>query len=267
VTPVTPIERAWHFRDLIRAILSRELASRFRGSAFGWIWAIASPLVMMTAYTIVFSGIIAISRTSTHQSFGSRALMIFSGMIIFNFVTELLYRGPGLLHEHSGFIKKSIFPTEALAWVAVLRASVYAAISLGVLLAFNLAITRHMPWTTLLVPLLVVPLLMLVLGTTWLLMALGAFTRDIMHLMATIVPLFMWITPVFYRFEDVPAKIRPWMHINIMGDYIDMFRDIVLIGIVPDLHMYGVCAAVSYLTFMLGYMFFIQYKSIIVDVI
>lgn len=267
LTPVTPIERAWHFRDLIRAILSRELASRFRGSAFGWIWAIASPLVMMTAYTIVFSGIIAISRTSTHQSFGSRALMIFSGMIIFNFVTELLYRGPSLLHEHAGFIKKSIFPTEALAWVAVLRAAVYAAISLGVLLAFNLAITRHMPWTTILVPFLIVPLLMLVLGTTWLLMALGAFTRDIMHLMATIVPLFMWITPVFYRFEDVPEKIRPWMHINIMGDYIDMFRDIVLAGNVPNLQMYGICAAFSYVIFILGYMFFIQYKSIIVDVI
>lgn len=267
VNIVTPFERAWQFRDLIRAILSRELASRFRGSVFGWIWAIMSPLVMMTAYTIIFSGIIAVSRTTVHQSFGARALMIFSGMTIFNFITELLYRGPGLLHEHAGFIKKSIFPTEALAWVAVLRAFVYAAISMGVLFAFKLALTWQMPWTTLLTPLLIIPLLMLVLGTTWFLMALGAFTRDIVHLMATVVPLLMWVTPIFYRFDDIPATIRPWMHINIIGDYVEMFRDLVIAGVMPDPEMYGVCAAVSYTVFILGYVFFIRYKSIIVDVI
>jgi lipopolysaccharide transport system permease protein len=267
VNAITPIERAWHFRDLIRAILSRELASRFRGSVFGWIWAIASPLVMMTAYTVIFSGIIAVSRTTMHQSFGARALMIFSGITIFNFASELLYRGPGLLHEHAGFIKKSIFPTEALAWVAVLRAFVYTAISIGVLLAFKLALTWQLPWTIALMPFLLVPLLMFLLGATWFLMALGAFTRDIIHLMATILPLLMWITPIFYRFDDIPAKIRPWMHINILGDYIDMFRDIVLNGNVPDLQLYGACAAASFAVFVLGYVFFIRYKSIIVDVI
>jgi len=264
---VAPFERAWHFRELIRAILSRELASRFRGSAFGWAWAIASPLVMMMAYTVVFSGIITISKAASHQTFGSRALVIFSGITFFNFFAELLYRGPSLLHEHASFIKKSIFPTETLAWIAVLRALVYAAISIAVLLIFDLALTRHVPPTALLIPFLVVPLVMFMLGTTWFLMAFGAFSRDIVHLMATIVPLFMWLTPVFYTFADVPPAIRPWMHANILGDYIDMFRDLVLRGNLPDFELYGACAAVSYAVFILGYVFFTRYKSIIVDVI
>ncbi len=60
-------------------------------------------------------------------------------MIVFNLFSELAYRSPGLLHEHAGVIKKSIFPSETLAWTATIRAAVYAAISLGVLLVFELA--------------------------------------------------------------------------------------------------------------------------------
>jgi len=262
-----PVERAWHFRDLIRAILTRELASRFRGSMFGWMWAVAAPLVLMTGYTIVFSGIITVAHVGAHTTFGTRALLIFSGITIFSLVSELLYRGPVLLHEHASFIKKSIFPTETLAWIAVLRGLVYALISMAVLLLFELALTWQIPWTTLLVPLVILPLLAFLLGVTWFLMALGAFTRDIAHLMTTIVPLMMWMTPIFYGFSDIPERIRPWMRLNIIGDYVDMFRDLVIVGSIPSLTLYGACCAFSVATFALGYVFFIRYKSIIVDVI
>lgn len=262
-----PLERAWHFRDLIRAILSRELASRFRGSTLGWMWAIAAPLVMMTAYTIVFSGIITIAHKGAPATFGSRALLIFTGITIFNFVSELLYRGPALLHEHAGFIKKSIFPTETLAWVAVLRGFVYMAISVGVLVLFKLVLTWQIPWTVVLIPVLLLSLLFFLLGITWFLMALGAFTRDISHLMTTVVPLLMWLTPIFYSFSDVPDRIKPWMRLNIIGDYVDMLRDIVIFGTVPALTMFAACFLFSFATFILGYVFFLRYKSIIVDVI
>jgi len=264
-----PLERAWHFRDLIRVILGRELASRFRGSALGWIWAVISPLIMMAAYTVLFSGVVTLSRSSAHQSLGTRSLLIFSGITVFNFFAELLYRAPGLLHEHASFIKKSIFPSETLAWIAVLRAFVYAAISFGVLVVFKLILTWQLPWTIILVPFLVVPLIMFVLGAVWFLTALGTFTRDVVHLMATIVPLFMFITPVFYSFTDVPVDVRPWWRLNIVGDYIDLFRDAVLYGTVnaASLTLYGICFAVSYVVFRLGYAFFMQYKAVMVDVI
>ncbi len=264
---ITPIERAWQFRELIKAILSRELAARFRGSVLGWVWAIAAPLAMMLLYTVVFSGVVMLAHTSQDGSFRTRSLLIFSGITVFNLFTELLYRAPALLHEHASFIKKSIFPIETLAWIAVLRALVYSAVSFGVLIVFELLTTHRIPPTVLLTPFLILPLVLLLLGSTWFLMALGAFTRDITHLMATIVPLFMWITPVFYRLADVPAAVRPWMRLNIMADYIEMLRDLVLNGAVPSLKLYAACVAVSYAVFILGYAFFVRYKSIIVDVI
>jgi lipopolysaccharide transport system permease protein len=98
-------------------------------------------------------------------------------------------------------------------------------------------------------------------------MALGAFTRDISHLVATVVPVFMWITPVFYASSDAPAGVRGWMRLNIMGDYIEMFRDAVLRGLPLDLGTYGTCSAISYVACLVGYTVFMRYKSIIVDVL
>jgi lipopolysaccharide transport system permease protein len=269
VNLVTPIVRAWHFRDLIRAILTRELSSRFRGSVLGWIWAIAAPLIMMAAYTVIFSGVVKLAGPSVHRTVGARSLLIFSGITIFNLFAELLYRAPGLLHEHAGFIKKSIFPSETLAWIAVLRAAVYASISFSVLVVFQLALTWHIPWTVIFVPLLAIPLILFLLGAVWFLTALGAFTRDVVHLMATIVPLFMFITPIFYDYSDIPAAVRPWMRLNILGDYIDLLRDLVLYGDIgrAPLIIYGACFVASYIVFVLGYAFFMQYKSVMVDVI
>lgn len=265
-----PIERAWRFRELIRAILTRELSSRFRGSILGWAWAIAAPLVMMVAYTVIFSGIVVVAQGRTGNTgggFGARSLLIFSGITIFNLFTELLYRSPTLLHEHSGFIKKSIFPTETLAWIAVFRALVYAGVSFAVLVVFEALMTHHLPLTVLAVPLIVVPLVLLLVGATWFLMALGAFTRDITHLMATVVPLLMWVTPVFYKLSDVPIAARSWMRINIISDYIELFRALMLDGTMPSLKLYAACLLVSYIVFIGGYAFFMRYKSVIVDVI
>jgi lipopolysaccharide transport system permease protein len=267
VNAVTPFERAWHYRELIRAILSRELAARFRGSVLGWVWALAAPLIMMGAYTVVFSGVVAVSGSTAHRSLGSRSLVIFSGITLFNFFAELLYRAPGLLHEHAGFIRKSIFPSETLAWIAVLRSAVYAGVSFVILLAFQLFLTRQIPWTIVLVPAVVAPFFLFLLGTVWFLMALGAFTRDVTYLMASIAPVLMLTTPVFFSVSDIPVPIRHWVRLNIVADYIEMFRSVVLYGELPNWELLAVTTVASYGVFLIGYAFFVRYKAVFVDVL
>ena len=51
---VTPFERAWRHRELIRAVVRREYLSRFSGSMLGWVWAVVSPLGMLLTYTALF---------------------------------------------------------------------------------------------------------------------------------------------------------------------------------------------------------------------
>jgi lipopolysaccharide transport system permease protein len=263
---VLPFAKAWQYRELIRAILWRELAQRFRDSYFSWGWAIAAPLVMLGAYSVIFTSTLKISEAAAggvmHYS-----LVMFVGLLVFNLAAELVHRAPTLLHEHVHYIKKSIFPSETLVWIALLRALVYAGIGFVVFLIFKLAMTRTIPLTTLLLPLWLVPFCLMMLGMTWFLAALGAFTRDVSHLMITIVPVLIFATPVFYTVADLAPTARFIAFLNPTTPYIEMAREILLIGTVPGPLMYFATVAVSLCIFYGGYLFFDRYRSVVVDVI
>jgi lipopolysaccharide transport system permease protein len=264
---LTPFANAWHHRELIRAVVRRELAVRFRGTILGWVWAIFGPLVMLGAYTVIFSHAVGVPASARGGGVGSYALSIFTGLIVFNLFSELAYRAPGLLHEHAGVIKKSIFPSETLAWIATTRAAVYAAISLAVLLVFELALTWRLPPASLLLPMVVAPFFLFLLGICWFLMALGSFTRDVAHLMISIVPVFMFATPIFYSIDDVPPNLRIYLHLNPIGNYVEMIRDLLLFNRFPGLILYCGTVLASLLIFFFAYRFFMQYKAVFVDVI
>jgi lipopolysaccharide transport system permease protein len=209
-----------------------------------------------------------VARTSAaKQGVGNYALFIFTGLIVFNFFSELASRAPDLLREHAHVIKKSIFPSETLAWTASIRALVYAGISFGVLLVFQIALTHSIPPTMLLLPLVVAPYFLLLLGITWFLMAFGSFTRDMSHLMVSIVPVLMFATPIFYSIDDVPENLRIYFHCNLIANYVEMMRDLVILNRLPDPTLYFGTVLVSLLAFRSGYRFFMRYKAVFVDVL
>ncbi len=264
---LAPFLNAWHFRELIRAVVRRELAARFSDTILGWVWAVFGPLVMLSAYTFVFSSAVGLPVSAKGGGFGAYALSIFSGLIVFNLYSEIAYRSPSLLHEHAGFIKKSIFPSETLAWTATIRACVYSAISFAVLLVFLVVLTFRLPATSVLLPFVFAPFFLLLLGTSWFLMALGSFTRDVGYLMISIVPVLMFATPIFYSIDDVPPDLRIYVHFNLIGNYVEMIRNLLLLDTVPSLGLYVGTTVASIVMFYFGYGFFMKYKAVYVDVI
>lgn len=260
---IAPFYNAWQYRELIRVILGRELTQRFRHSYFGWIWAAATPLAMLAVYVLVFSNTLKIESGSTMNF----ALSTFIALIFFNLFAELITRAPLLLSEHANFIKKSIFPSEVLAWTSTFRSLTYAGIALIVFLVFEIFMMGGIPWTSLLLPLILLPLCLLLLGSTWFLSALGAFTRDISFMMSTIVPVLIFVTPVFYTTLDSSLSLKLLSYINPLSPYVEMAREILLLSRFPDPLSYFIAWVLSLIIFYGGYSFFMRFRSVVVDVI
>src|SRR5205814_5537621 len=128
-----PFFQMWHHQDLIQAILRREVAERFKGSLAGWVWAVVAPLLAIAVYTLAFTTNLKLPMADS--AMGARtgyALFIFSGIIVFNFWSEMAFRAPMLLHEYVHFIKQTIFPSDMLAVISTLRATIYTVISITV---------------------------------------------------------------------------------------------------------------------------------------
>lgn len=263
----TPFVSAWRHRDLIAAILRRELRERFKGSVAGWVWAVFAPLLSLLTYTVAFSGLATLPDGTIAASPIDYAMFIFGGLIAFNFFSEMAYRAPTLLHEYAHFIKHTMFPAALLPVISTLRAMVYTTIGLIVMLACQLVFMHALHWTVILLPLWYVAFLAFLMGLTWFLSALGAFARDISHLMMTITPLLMFATPVFYSPETLSPTMHLLMYANILAGFVEIVRDLVVFGRLPGVIVSLWTLFLSAVTFWCGYWFFCRRQDGIVDVI
>lgn len=260
---ILPFYNALQYRELIRVVLGRELHQRFRASYFGWVWAAATPLLMLLVFTTIFSNTLKVEN-DVDINF---ALSMFIGLLFFNLFAELLTRAPLLLSEHASFIKKSIFPSEILAWTSMMRSLTYAGIGFVFFLGFEIYIMGGIPLTALLLPAILVPFFLLLLGLVWLLSALGAFTRDISFMMSTIMPVLIFATPVFYTSIGASLTVRLLSYINPVAPFIEMAREVMLLGRLPDMLSYAVGWTLALCIFYAGYSFFMRFRSVAVDVI
>jgi lipopolysaccharide transport system permease protein len=262
-----PFTSAWRHRDLIAAILRRELRERFSGSVAGWVWAIVAPLISLITYTLVFGGAVKLPNGSPANSPMDYALFVFGGLIAFNFFTEMAYRAPSLLHEYAHYLKQTMFPAHMLPVISTLRAATYATIGLTLMLICQLIFGGALYWTVLLLPLWFIPFLAFLIGITWLLSAMGAFTRDTAYLMMTLAPVLMFLTPVFWSHETLDPTWRLVWYANILTGFIEIIRDIVVSGVLPNGLVVAWTGFLSALTFWLGYWFFRRQQDGITDVI
>ncbi|UYN97335.1 MAG: ABC transporter permease [Enhydrobacter sp.] len=262
-----PFSSAWHHRDLIAAVLRRELHERFKGSMAGWVWAVTAPLLMLVVYTAIFSGAVKQSSDTATGSQFDYALFIFGGLIAFNFFTEMAYRAPSLLHEYAHYIKQTMFPADMLPIISTLRATAYATIGLALMLVAQLVLTGTLHWTVLLLPLWYVPFIALLVGMTWLLSAMGAYSRDTAYLMMTVAPLLMFATPIFFSTEGFAPELQLLTYVNVLTGFIEIIRDLVVFGRLPNLLVCIWTLFLSFSTFYFGYWFFGKQRNGIADVI
>ena len=263
-----PLLQMRYNREIILAILRRELASRFTGSAGGWLWAVAAPLFAIAVYTFAFTTKLQMTFVGEQgQKPIAYALFIFAGLVVFNFFSEMAYRSPMLLHEYAHFIKQTIFPSDMLAVISTLRAAAYTGIGAVVMLICVAAVKGGLPWTVIFVPLIFIPLSAFLMGLSWFLSAIGAFTRDAGYLMINIVPLFMFLTPVFFSPDSWSFPANLAIYGNALTAYVEIMRDLVLTGTLPNPLTVLWALATSIFTFYFGYWFFDRYRNVIVDVI
>jgi lipopolysaccharide transport system permease protein len=212
-------------RYLLAQLVKRDVLLRYRGAMFGVLWIFLSPLLMLLIFAFVFGQIFQAKWPAVHAGLPFW-LVLYSGLIAFNVFSETVTRAPTSVRSYPSYVKKIIFPVHILPVVPLGAALVHAAFNFLILLA-ALAWTGNFHVDLCLIPFLLAPLIMLALGLAWFLAAWGVFIKD----MSQIVPIFMqmllFLTPVFYPVDAVPAGLRPFYRHNPLGAVIESARAVV----------------------------------------
>jgi lipopolysaccharide transport system permease protein len=253
-------------RGLVRAMVRRELTNRYRGSVMGLAWSIVNPAVMIVIFTLIFSGIFG-ARFGTEGGHLGFAVYLFCGLLPWIALSEGVQRATTSLIEKVNLVKRVVFPLEALPVNVALAALVQQLIGMTVLLAASFVLLGKLYPTTLLLPLLLLPQLMITIGLGWLAASLGVFIRDVPQFSQLLLMTWMYLTPIFYPEQIIPARYRWLVEWNPMAPLIRSYRRILLEGRLPDWRGLAFTLLFAALCFVFGYWWFERTKRAFADVL
>lgn len=252
--------------DLIRSLTRRELAARYKGSVLGILWAILTPVVMIAIFTIIFAGIFK-AKFNTSDSPWDYALYLFCGLLPWNAFQEALNLSANAVVNRANLVKRVVFPLETLPVSQTLAAIAHQMFGTVALLLGILIFRRQLHLTTLYLPLLLIPQLLVTLGGAWLLASLGVFIRDIVQGISLVLMAWMYLTPIIYPETIVPDAYRPFINANPFTSLVRSYRRVMLDGAAPDWAGLAYFSAFALIAFVFGYWWFARTRKNFADVV
>lgn len=257
----------WRNRSLIKTFVEREVVGRYRGSLMGILWSFFNPLLMLIVYTFVFGVVFKSRWTPGSDSKTEFALVLFAGLIVFNFFAECVNRSPNLILSNVNYVKKVVFPLEILPWVALGSAAFHALVSWAVWIIGYIAFFGVPHVTILLLPLTMLPLMFFIMGITWWLASLGVYLRDVSQFVGIFVTVLMFLSPIFYPATNLPDLAQRFIIFNPLTIAVEQVREVAFLGHYPDLKKLGISFLAGILVAWLGFAWFQKTRKGFADVI
>ena len=163
-------------------------------------------------YTFVFTVVLPGAHPPDLQPF---ALFMFCGILPWTWFSSSLLESSNVLIAGGNLIRKVLFPAEVLPIVTVLAGMVHFFLGLPILAAFLFCyqvpiVASDLAWF----PLIVLIQLILTLGLALLLSALSAHFRDVRDLLANLLTLWFFATPIIYALSQAPVSVRQYLNLN-----------------------------------------------------
>jgi lipopolysaccharide transport system permease protein len=266
LNPIRFASGFWQKRYLISQLVKREVLLKYRGSFMGIGWSFLHPMLLLATYTLVFGKTFGGHWAQSSSNETPYVLFVFCGLVVFGLFSEVASIAPRYIFGYSSYVKKIIFPSEILPLVLFLSACIHACISL-LILSLSVLLFGHLYWSALLIPIVLFPFLLFILGISWFLSAIGVFVRDMVHLVPTLVQITLFISPVFYPVNIMPDYLHWIFLINPISNTIENIRLVLLLGSHPEWTWLAASYVIGFFTLLIGYRFFSNSKEEFADVI
>jgi ABC-2 type transport system permease protein len=204
---VASIREIWEQRRLLGLLTGRELKSRYKDSAGGFLWSLAKPLTQLFIYYLVIGQFLGAARNI--ENF---AIYIFAGLTIYTLFSEIVGAGTGSIIANAGLVKKVYLPREIFPLAAVGSAMFNFLVQFVILIVASIVVGTLSFGPNLLFGLAAL-VLILVWGTAIgvLLAALNVYLRDIQYLVEVVLLLLMWASPILYSWQQAASILPQWL--------------------------------------------------------
>jgi len=223
-------------RDFVVTCVGRDLRSRFRGSALGFVWPLLQPLCVFAVYGFLFAELLGLRMPGTEATGAAYGVYLFTGALVWSAVAEGITRATTCVQDHRNLVQKLSFPSELLPLHPVLASAITLLFGVAAYVLLTLATGiwpvpgPELAW----VPLLIATQLLFTYGVAMFVAAANVLSRDTEHAVAVLLTLAMFATPVFWvpSVEALPALERwmPFVDANPLHHLLQAWRGVLMGG-------------------------------------
>lgn len=210
----------WRYRELFYILSWRDIKVRYKQTVIGAAWSIVRPLLTTIIFTIIFSRIAKMENPGT----APYALMVFAGMLPWQFFSNALSESSGSLIGNSNLITKVYFPRLIIPASSVITSLVDLGISFIIMLGMFVWFGFMPSWHIIFLPFFVAFAFTCAFGIGLYLTAVNVKYRDFRYIIPFIVQFGLYVSPVGFNSSVVTDKWRMLYSLNPMVGVIDGFR-------------------------------------------
>lgn len=206
--------------ELLVQLVRKDLKVKYQGSAVGFLWSLANPLLLMGIYYLIFSVVLS-------NGVPGFPIYLMCGLLAWTAFSSAVTSASGTVVGNAGLVKKVRFPLQVLPLSAVGYAVVHFALQLGLLLLVTAVVRPDLsPAFLLIVPALAL-LLLFATGLSFLVAALNVRYRDTAHLVEIAMLVWFWANPILYTSSLVREQLDEWFwlyFLNPMATVVTTFQ-------------------------------------------
>jgi ABC-2 type transport system permease protein len=194
-------------RELLGSLVRRELKSRYKDSALGFLWSLIRPLTMLLIYYVALGKFLG-----NERNVPDFAIFIYTGLTAWGLFSETVTVGTASIVQNSGLIKKVYLPREVFPLSVVGSALFNFAIQMVILLLATLSVGAFPTgerW--LYFPLSLAVVLVWATALALLLSAVNVYLRDVGYLVEVAIMVGFWASPIVYAWHQVASTVTGWL--------------------------------------------------------
>lgn len=199
-------------RKVVFELAKNDFKSKYTNSLLGIVWAFLLPFTIILVLWFVFQ----IGFRSSPVDDIPFILWYIPAFLVWQFFAEALGAGAGCIFDYSYLVKNMQFRVSALPLVKIISSSFVHFFFIVFIFFMYFIYGRYPTIYNIQVIYYYFCTVALLLGLTWTMSALAVFSKDILNIIAVIIQVGFWATPLVWDPSTMPDTVQTVLKINPM---------------------------------------------------
>lgn len=249
----------WQYRRLIWRITIDDLKVRYNNTALGFIWSLLNPILTMLVLYVIFFNF-----RHLEQNY---ALYLLTGIVSYRFFTQGTNTAMSSIKSKSSLISSYAIPRKIFVMTQILSSLISYFLEFIILVPMVMIFAGIFSWTSILFPLIHGLYFLLIFGLGLILASVYPYFRDLKEIWGVVTHLGFFACPILYPITIIPKSVLPYYMLNPLAHIITIYRQLIILGEMPELSGIVYVIVVSLCLIVLGTFVFNRLEKRFVEVI